>query len=96
LSSEGGTKLLPSIIVDGPTFQNYNGLDKFYIDLQMAWAHFNGIPFLNANTQKNRIEDFKSFRCLQEKQRERIPRCLFRKSCASTFRSGQGVKWGHG
>jgi hypothetical protein len=23
-------------------------------------------------------------------------RCLFRKSCASTFRSGQGVKWGHG
>lgn len=47
LPSRTGMKFLPSIIVDGPTVQEYQDLSEIYNKLQKAWASFNGIPFFD-------------------------------------------------
>lgn len=53
-----GAKLLPSIVIDGPSAVNQPELTRILDLLQSKWAAFNGIPYTTADIRKISDSDF--------------------------------------
>jgi len=58
LRTRKGAKLLPSIVIDGPSALDQPGLTRILDILQGKWAAFNGIPYITTGTRIISDSDF--------------------------------------
>lgn len=72
--SARNSKMMPCIIVDGPTCENYENLDLIHENLQKAWASFNRIPFIDGTQSRITDSDFVALSSFKKEHKKHLSR----------------------
>lgn len=74
LKTRKGDKLLPSIVIDGPSAATQPELTNILHVLQSKWAAFNGVPYVTANMGKIADSAFIRLSELEKEHQQFMPR----------------------
>lgn len=74
LKTKEGHKLLPSIVIDGPSADGKPELTNIMNNLQSNWAAFNGVPFVTGEAKKIADSDFIRLSELEKEDQGRMLR----------------------
>lgn len=74
LKTKGGSKLLPSIMIDGPGAVDQNEFSQVLDKLQRMWASFNNVPIVTADIKKIDDTKFIPISKLEAEHQRALPR----------------------
>jgi len=74
LKTKKGHKLIPSIVIDGPSAAGKPELANILNNLQSNWAAFNGVPYVIGEAKKITDSNFIRLSELEKEDQDRMPR----------------------